>query len=80
VVASVIADAVRALRLDHPATPAEIVTISCGVAVFDPITDADQPLSLVQRADQALYQAKLTGRNRVVSYAGCGSAEASGAY
>jgi diguanylate cyclase (GGDEF)-like protein len=80
VVASIIADAVRGLRLDHPATPAEIVTISCGVAVFDPVADADQPLLLVQRADRALYQAKLQGRNRVVCHAENHSAEASGSF
>jgi len=66
VVASVIADAVRGLRMDHPATPAEIVTISCGVAVFDPRLESGGDLSLIERADRALYQAKLAGRNRVV--------------
>jgi len=66
VVASVIADAVRGLRMDHPATPAEIVTISCGVAVFDPRLESGGQLSLIERADRALYQAKLSGRNRVV--------------
>jgi diguanylate cyclase (GGDEF)-like protein len=66
VVASVIADAVRDLRLDHPATPAEIVTISCGVAVFDPRAASADELTLIERADRALYNAKFTGRNRVV--------------
>jgi diguanylate cyclase (GGDEF)-like protein/PAS domain S-box-containing protein len=66
VVATVIADAVRDLRLDHPATPAEIVTISCGVAVFDPRLEPGEQLTLIERADRALYEAKQTGRNRVV--------------
>ncbi len=68
VVAKVIADAVRQLNLPHRAAPAGIVTISCGVAVFDPLTDADKKQTLIQRADQALYHAKLTGRDRVVSH------------
>jgi diguanylate cyclase (GGDEF)-like protein/PAS domain S-box-containing protein len=65
-VAGQIAQAVRALRLPHPATPAGIVTVSCGVAVYDPETDAHDPVKLVSRADQALYRAKLGGRNRIV--------------
>ena len=38
------------------------VTISIGVAQFD---SSDLPNDLLQRADQALYQAKAKGRNRV---------------
>jgi diguanylate cyclase (GGDEF)-like protein len=64
-VADQIAAAVRALHLPHPATPAGSVTVSCGVAEFNPRTDADDPLMLVRRADQALYRAKLAGRNCV---------------
>ena len=64
-VAGEIAASVRALNLPHPATPAGMVTISCGVAVSDPATDSGDPLTLVRQADQALYRAKLAGRNRV---------------
>lgn len=39
------------------------VTCSFGVAEFRP---GDDDTSLVARADQALYQAKRAGRNRVV--------------
>lgn len=39
-------------------------TLSCGLAVFP--QHADGPESLMLCADQALYQAKLQGRNRVV--------------
>ena len=40
------------------------VTVSIGVACYDP----GEPLAqLVQRADSALYQAKKTGRDRVVA-------------
>ncbi|HEY5248017.1 MAG TPA: GGDEF domain-containing protein [Dermatophilaceae bacterium] len=43
-------------------------TFSAGVSSWDPNTD---PSSLVARADQALYEAKRTGRDRVLAY--CGS-------
>ncbi len=40
------------------------VTISIGVAQFDPARDSDQR-TLIARADRALYGAKAAGRNRV---------------
>lgn len=42
-----------------------LVTISAGVAEFKP-DDAREPSRLLGRADEALYQAKQRGRNRVV--------------
>ncbi|MBI4576570.1 MAG: sensor domain-containing diguanylate cyclase [Planctomycetes bacterium] len=41
------------------------ITISMGVGTFP--EDADDPLELIRTADQALYAAKETGRNRVVA-------------
>lgn len=51
----------------HGASPvAPYVTASLGVACFDRHKDADE-LSLLRRADQALYQAKQSGRARACS-------------
>ncbi|MEO5378643.1 MAG: diguanylate cyclase [Magnetococcus sp. DMHC-6] len=41
------------------------VTISIGVAIFDPKLDGKNSETLLKRADQALYRAKKEGRNRV---------------
>jgi len=42
------------------------ITISLGVAVFDPAQPDASPEALLQRADHAVYEAKRSGRNRVV--------------
>lgn len=42
------------------------ITVSLGVAAFP--EDAQEPNDLVERADEALYQAKKSGRNRVCVY------------
>lgn len=41
------------------------ITISIGVATFTPEDDSD---SLILKADKAMYQAKQTGRNKVIHY------------
>ncbi len=65
-VAEQIAETVRALQMEHRGNAPGIVTLSAGVAVFDSLQDSHTALTLVQRADLALYQAKSAGRNRVV--------------
>ncbi|HWC77844.1 MAG TPA: GGDEF domain-containing protein, partial [Blastocatellia bacterium] len=42
------------------------ITISCGVAAFP--GDGETALELILRSDQALYRAKLSGRNRTCVY------------
>jgi diguanylate cyclase len=43
------------------------ITISLGVAELR--NDTESPNAMMQQADEALYQAKRGGRNRVESYA-----------
>lgn len=61
-----ILQAVRDLKLPHlSSTCADHITVSAGVATLVPVAEL-QPSSLVAAADEALYQAKRTGRNRWV--------------
>jgi diguanylate cyclase (GGDEF)-like protein len=50
----------------HPGGPLNRVTVSTGVAIF-PVDAKDGP-ALLEAADEALYQAKHLGRNRVIVY------------
>ncbi|MBF0341129.1 MAG: diguanylate cyclase [Magnetococcales bacterium] len=66
-VAERILQAVRGLQIPHAHSKvADHVTVSIGVASMVP-TLQRQPLDLITRADQALYKAKRSGRNRLAS-------------
>jgi diguanylate cyclase (GGDEF)-like protein len=52
------------LALPHPTNPSGVQTVSVGVAVLVPQNDQDA-MTLLRLADQALYSAKLSGRNQV---------------
>jgi diguanylate cyclase (GGDEF)-like protein len=59
--------AVLALELPHEASTAErFLTISIGVAAVQP-NSSSSPTQLLAAADEALYRAKRSGRNRVVA-------------
>jgi diguanylate cyclase (GGDEF)-like protein len=67
-------EAIEATEFRHegvppPSEPPVKITISIGVASLSSSVDQDQDeFELIRRADQALYEAKRTGRNRVVLY------------
>lgn len=68
--AATAAEKIRALVEEHNfprqnVQPNQCITISCGIATFP--RDAESCEQLIQIADKRLYQAKMTGRNKVVS-------------
>jgi diguanylate cyclase (GGDEF)-like protein len=67
-VASAILDGVRALQIPHHHNATSpVLTASAGIAVAVP-DQSDNGVSLLQKADAALYAAKRGGRNHVVLY------------
>ncbi|MGN3963306.1 diguanylate cyclase [Burkholderia gladioli] len=65
-VAERIRDSVRQLGIEHAGAESGYVTVSVGVATWRP--DAGYPTNVavvIDAADQALYRAKASGRNRV---------------
>lgn len=67
--AILIAERIRVMVMDSVVKSAEQeikVTISLGTATF-PNPDIDNCEDFVKLADQAMYEAKETGRNRIVS-------------
>jgi diguanylate cyclase (GGDEF)-like protein len=57
--------AVRALAIPHAGSDVAIVTISAGVHVWRNSDPDVRAQSLIEAADQALYRAKTSGRNRI---------------
>ncbi|MFB6345594.1 MAG: diguanylate cyclase [bacterium] len=65
-IAETMREAVKALGIPHEYSPtADVVTVSLGVATFDDLSGKNRD-DLVEAADQALYEAKESGRDRVV--------------
>lgn len=67
--AQAIAERIRAcvaeMGIAHEASPAGILTVSIGIAAVRPGPGKD-PAAMMKRADEALYEAKRAGRNRLV--------------
>ncbi len=61
-----LAERIRAFAAEEAAAGGPEVTISVGVAEFDPARRRATPEALVRAADAALYEAKRLGRDRVV--------------
>jgi diguanylate cyclase (GGDEF)-like protein len=67
-VAELIRQRIRKLQIPHATSKIDtILTVSQGVAAMVPSRDS-VPSELIRRADQALYQAKMQGRDRVIVY------------
>ena len=69
-VAERVRQSIRDLALPHAASPFGCITLSLGVACVRPDdTDSEQTQqTLIQAADQALYQAKRKGRDQVCRF------------
>lgn len=64
-VAEVLREAIQNLSISHKSSPVnEVVTVSVGVVASNPMDDNSFD-NLLKRADEALYQAKESGRNRI---------------
>ena len=62
--ASDIREAISRLSLRYEGTDMGVITISVGISIYPDL--GETPAELMKKADQALYQAKESGRNRVV--------------
>ncbi|EJN01760.1 diguanylate cyclase [Herbaspirillum sp. YR522] len=65
--ANTLRQSIAELRLPHSGGRHGHVSVSIGVAALDPVQAHDSPLALIESADQALYQAKAGGRDRIVT-------------
>jgi putative two-component system response regulator len=70
-----IAERIRRRMADHQLSKGSL-TISMGLAEFP--ADGAVPAEVIERADRALYHAKVTGRNRVVVWGSGGCSPTSG--
>lgn len=67
--AEILCQAVSDLDIPHEDSPWQRVTTSVGVAVREPDSEIDSAFQLVKNADDALYRAKLAGKNQAMIFA-----------
>ncbi len=60
--------AVRAMNMVHAGSEKGIITASVGIACYRPDENLRSAVELVHRADEALYDAKLAGRDRLMGW------------
>ncbi|MFZ6657196.1 sensor domain-containing diguanylate cyclase [Undibacterium sp. TJN19] len=66
-IAEKIRQAIHNLGISHAGNEAGIVTVSAGVEAITPVRNLHNPVELIEAADNALYAAKKSGRDRVCS-------------
>ena len=59
-----IRESISRLSLRYEGSDMGVVTVSIGISIYPDL--GETPVELIKKADQALYQAKESGRNRVV--------------
>ncbi|HEY4316568.1 MAG TPA: diguanylate cyclase [Herbaspirillum sp.] len=67
-VAEQIRNAIRELEIRHDGNAPGVVTISAGINAVTPTAGADSPALLIAAADEALYEAKSSGRDQTRIY------------
>ncbi len=68
VLAGTIRTNVKVMRIPHVASEKKVVTVSIGVATFDPSKPGMGRADLLRQADEALYAAKAAGRDRIIGW------------
>lgn len=66
-IAEKIRQAIHNLGIAHSGNESGIVTVSAGVDAVTPVRNLHNPVELIEAADNALYAAKKSGRDRVCS-------------
>lgn len=67
-IADAFRESLRSLNIPHSGGDKGVVTASVGVAVFTQRDAGSEPGELIRRADEALYNAKGAGRDRVMGW------------
>ena len=67
-IASLLRTSLRELQLEHVGSEKKVVTVSVGIASYGGLVDRRRGTELLARADEALYDAKAAGRDRVTGW------------